>query len=183
MATRHAGFHYSNSFWMKQIFLFLVPVCLLFSGCAGYHLGGQKPSHLRHITKLAVPTFENLTLEPRLAVLVTNAVIKQLQVHGSYQIVSKNEAEAVLEGTIRNISRTQFRSDRNNILRTSQILATLTTNYIIKDTSGTVLYNGYSTADSYIILDSNLQMSETQLLEDASQRLAGNLANDVSEGW
>ncbi|MFO1486493.1 MAG: LPS assembly lipoprotein LptE [Verrucomicrobiaceae bacterium] len=169
---------------MKRFLLLLAPLCLLLSGCAGYTLGGQKPAHLRQITKLAVPTFENLTLEPRLGVLLTNAIIKQLQMHGSYQIVPRNEAEAVLEGKIMRINRSQFRSDRNNILRTSQILASLSSSYTIRDTaSGTALHNGSAAADSYIILDSNLQLSETQLLEDAAQRLAANLANDISEGW
>jgi len=169
---------------MKQVLLLLAPVCLLLTGCAGYTLGGQKPAHLRNVTKLAIPTFENLTLEPRLGVLVTNAVIKQIQNHGSYQIVSRNEADAVLEGKIMNISRSQFRSDRNNILRTSQILATLNCSYTIRD-NGTdqILHNGGASADSYIILDANLQLSETQLLEDASQRLAMTLADEVSEGW
>lgn len=169
--------------WMKLLFLLLAPACLLFSGCAGYTLGGQKPAHLRKITKLAVPTFENLTLEPRLGVLVTNAVIKQIQNHGSYQIVPRSEAEAVLEGRIQRINRSQFRSDRTNILRTSQILATLSTAYVINDVNGTQLHNGIAQADSYIILDANLQLSETQLLEDAAQRMAASLADQVSEGW
>ena len=184
MTARHAAIHFSSFFWMKQIFLVLAPLCLLLSGCAGYSLGGQKPAHLRHITKLAVPAFENLTLEPRLAVLVTNAIIKQMQNHGSYQIVAKRDAEAVLEGKIQRITRTQFRSDRNNILRTSQIQATLGTTFVIKDAaSGTVLHNGFATGNSYIILDANLQLSETQLLEDAAQRLAYDLADQISEGW
>jgi len=169
---------------MKQIFFLLVPLCLLLSGCAGYSLGGQKPVHLRHITKIAVPTFENLTLEPRLGVLVTNAVIKQLQNQGGYQVVSKSEAEAVLEGKIQNIDRTQFRSDRNNILRSSQIQAVLTTAFVIKDaSSGVVLHNGNAVADSQIILDTNLQLSETQMFEDAARRLAYNLADQICEGW
>ena len=131
-----------------------------------------------------MPTFENLTLEPRLAVLVTNAVIKQLQNHGSYQIVSKSESEAVLQGKISNIVRTQFRSDLNNVLRSSQIMATLVCPFTIKETaSGKVIHSGTSTADSYIILDANLQLSETQLLEDTAQRLAFSLADQVSEGW
>ncbi len=168
---------------MKFAFFFLAAVLGL-TGCAGYTLGGQRPVHLRHITKLAVPTFENLTLEPRLAVEVTNAVIKQIQNHGSYQIVPRNQAEAVLEGRIQRITRTQFRSDRTNILRSSQILATLVSTFEVKDSAtGKILHNGSASADSYIILDANLQLSETQLLEDAAQRLAYNLADQVSEGW
>ena len=170
--------------WMKSIFLLLASSCILLSGCAGYTLGSHKPVHLRKITKLAVPTFENLTLEPRLAVLVTNAVIKQLQNHGAYQIVSKSEAEAVLQGRISLINRTQFRSDLNNVLRSSQIQATISTTFsIIETATGVSLHNGVAAADSYIILDANLQLSETQLLEDTAQRLAHNLADQVSEGW
>jgi len=169
---------------MKRILFLLAPLCLLLSGCAGYHLGAQKPAQLRHITKLAVPTFENLTLEPRLAVLVTNTIIKQLQNHGSYQIVAKRDAEAVLEGKIHNIQRAQFRSDRNNILRTSQIMATLTCYYTVKEIgSGKVLRNGATSAVSYMILDANMQLSETQLLEDLAQQLAFPVADELSEGW
>jgi hypothetical protein len=169
---------------MNSIFLLLASGCLLFSGCAGYTLGAHKPAHLRHITKIAVPTFENLTLEPRLASLVTNAFIKQLQNHGSYQIVARNQAEAVLQGKISNINRTQFRSDLNNVLRSSQIQATLVCPFTITETAtGKVLHKGNAYADSYIILDANLQLSETQLLEDTAQRLAYNMADQVSEGW
>jgi hypothetical protein len=169
---------------MKSIFLLLAAGCLMLSGCAGYTLGSHKPVHLSKITKLAVPTFENLTLEPRIAVLVTNAVIKQLQNHGSYQIVARSEADAVLQGKISNINRTQFRSDLNNVLRSSQIMATLVCPFTVKDTaSGKVIHNGNASADSYIILEANLQLSETQLLEDAAQRLAFNIADQISEGW
>lgn len=164
--------------------LLLALVCPVLSGCAGYSLGAQKPQHLRHITKLAVPTFKNDTLEPRLAVLVTNAVIKQLQNHGSYEIVARRDADAVLEGVIHTITRSQFRSDRNNILRTSQIQATVSSNYaIVESGSGATLHRSTASANSYMILDANMQLSETQLLEDIAQRLAGDVADQISEGW
>lgn len=169
---------------MKPLYLLLAAGCLLLSGCAGYTLGAHKPQHLSKITKLAVPTFTNLTLEQRLGTLVTNALIKQLQNHGSYQIVSRADADAVLEGKISNINRTQFRSDLTNVLRSSQIQATLVCPFTIKEKeSGKVLHTGNAYADSYIILDANLQLSDTQLLEDTAQRLAFNLADQISEGW
>ena len=158
--------------------LLLALVCPVLSGCAGYSLGAQKPQHLRHITKLAVPTFKNDTLEPRLAVLVTNAVIKQLQNHGSYEIVARRDADAVLEGVIHTITRSQFRSDRN------KIQATVSSNYaIVESGSGATLHRSTASANSYMILDANMQLSETQLLEDIAQRLAGDVADQISEGW
>jgi hypothetical protein len=157
---------------------------LLLSNCAGYTLGGKKPTHLAGITKLAIPTFENQTLEPRIASLVTNALIKQIQVDGSYQIVSEDEAEAVLHGSITRVSRSQFRSNRLNVLRTSQLQMTLGTQFTITDTtSGRPIHKGTSSASSYVILDSNVQNSEAQALEDAAQRLSGTIANEISEGW
>ncbi|MBL9130610.1 MAG: hypothetical protein JNG86_05390, partial [Verrucomicrobiaceae bacterium] len=46
-----------------------------------------------------------------------------------------------------------------------------------------VIHTNYANGESYVILDPNLQLSETQALEDAAQRAAINLANDISEGW
>ena len=171
---------------MKKFFLPIAfgILTLALSGCAGYRLGGQKPAHLAGITKLAVPTFENLTLEPRLGALLTNAVIKQLQVNGGYEIVAKDDAEAVLEGRISTIDRSQFRSDRNNVLRTSQLLMRLHSDYVIRDSgSGAAIHTGRANANSYIVLDANVQLSEAQALEDAAQRLAATIANEVTEGW
>jgi hypothetical protein len=168
---------------MNPLLALLLPLCLLLSSCAGYHLGGQKPSHLQKVQKLAVPTFENVTLEPRLGVLATNAAIKQLQNHGSYDIVRRDDADAVLTGSIRNIYRSQFRSDRTNILRTSQLLMTLEIHYSLADRSGRVIHSSVATGESQVIIDANLQLSETQALEDAAQRAAINIANDLSEGW
>ncbi|MDZ4290134.1 MAG: LPS assembly lipoprotein LptE [Prosthecobacter sp.] len=157
---------------------------LALSGCAGYRLGGQKPAHLAGITKLAVPTFENLTLEPRLGSLLTNAVIKQLQINGGYEIVAKEDAEAVLEGKVSGIDRSQFRSDRNNVLRTSQLLMRLQSEFVIRDpNSGAAIHTGRANASSYIVLDANVQLSESQAMEDAAQRLAATIANDITEGW
>jgi hypothetical protein len=171
---------------MKKLFLPIACclITLLAAGCAGYRLGGQKPKHLVNITKLAVPTFENMTLEPRLGSLVTNAVIKQLQVNGGYDIVSQDNADAVLEGKVSAIDRSQFRSDRNNVLRTSQLLMRLHIDYVIRDpASGVAIHTGRANANSYIVLDANVQLSEAQALEDAAQRLAATIANEVTEGW
>lgn len=168
---------------MKLLLALALPVCLLLSSCAGYHLGGQKPAHLRSIETLAVPAFQNLTLEPRVAVNTTNAVIKQIQNHGSYRLVSRDKADAVLIGTIRNVSRGQYRSDRSNILRTSQMLITLEVTYELQDRHGRVLHTHTAIGESFIFRDPNMQLSETQALEDAAQRLAINLANELCEGW
>ncbi len=90
---------------MKKRFLLLTAVALTsMVGCAGYQPGVNKPKKMAAVTKLAVPTFKNNTLQPRLEVLVTDALIKRLQIAGTYKIVPVNEADAVLYGTIEDIT-------------------------------------------------------------------------------
>ena len=168
---------------MKHSFFLLLAACLLLPACAGYQLGAQKPAKLREIRTLAVPAFDNLTLEPRVGVNATNAAIKWIQNHGSYEIVPRSQADAVLKGTVRNVLRRQFRSDRTNILRTSQMQITIQIEYTIEDAAGRVLYTNTVNGDTQMLIDPNLQLSETQALEDAAQRAAINLANDICEGW
>ncbi len=165
----------------------LLPILALASlalpGCAGYQLGGSKPQRLQHITKLYVPTFENETLEPRLAVLVTDAVIKQLQAGGAYQIVGADDADATLKAKISNIDRSQARSVRTNTLRTRELLVRLHTDYRITDGSGTAVQRGRVTGESYVVLEPNFQTSERQALSEAAERMAVTLVNEISDGW
>jgi hypothetical protein len=162
--------------------LLLLPLLALV-GCAGYTLGPTKPAHLSSVTKIAVPTFENETLEPRLAVLVTNAVIKQLQVDGTYQIVNRDQADAVLEAKISDIDKSQWRAVRNNTLRTSELLVRLRTDYKLKDAAGTALHQGRVLGESYLVLDANWQLSEHQAMEEAAQRIAATLVSEIADGW
>ncbi len=53
-----------------------------------------------------MPPFKNQTLEPRLSSLVTNAVITELQADGTYQVSTRESADAVMVGTIRRIEKT-----------------------------------------------------------------------------
>lgn len=167
----------------RRLFSLLALASLLLPGCAGYQLGGTKPQRLSHITKLHVPTFENDTLEPRLAVLVTNAVIKQIQAGGAYEIVNADEADAVLKGRIDMVDRSQFRAVRTNTLRTSQLLVRLRTSYKIVDGSGSTVHNGRVNSESYLALASNFQVSERQAFSEAAERMAVTLVNEISDGW
>jgi len=94
--------------------------CLLLSGCLGYHVGPVKPYYLRDVHSIAVPTFKNRTLIPRIEVLVTDTVIKQLQQDGTFQIASDGNGDATLNGQIYRVDRVPARSVRGNVLATSE---------------------------------------------------------------
>src|SRR5688572_2845386 len=100
--------------------LFLPLLGLLVSGCAGYKIGPIQPKFMEGIRTIAVPTFKNDTLEPRVEVALANALIKQIQQDGTYQITDEKNADAIIEGTLERIQRRPARSVRGNVLATRE---------------------------------------------------------------
>src|ERR1700758_1028283 len=110
--------------------------CLSLSGCLGYHIGPAKPYYLRDVHTIAIPTFTNKTLIPRVEVLVTDAVIKQFQQDGTFRIGNGAAADATLKGEIIRISRTPARSISGNVLATSEFNLALHVKYRLMGSDG-----------------------------------------------
>lgn len=168
---------------MKSLILVAIATIIL-SSCAGYKLGDTKPAAMASVEKLAVPTFKNDTLEPRISVLVTNNVIQQLQRDGTYKITTKDNSDATLDATITKIERRPFRYSRTNFLSSEQLEYYLTVEYWVRDsTSGNVLAYGSVYGNTWGLAEPNLQLSERQALEFASRKVAIELMSKISEGW
>jgi outer membrane lipopolysaccharide assembly protein LptE/RlpB len=71
-------------------------LAVLAAGC-GYTLRGTLPSHLQTI---AVPIFQNKTLEPAVENVLTRAVVEAFAINGRLRVVDLERADAVLEGEI-----------------------------------------------------------------------------------
>lgn len=171
---------------LPSLFLRLSSLCavLFLNSCAGYHVGSDKPARMENITKLAVPTFKNLTLEPRSSVLVTNNVIRVFQTDGTYRIVDSQNADAILHGTIQKFERRQLRSARNNNLRTRELELRLYITYTVDDPiTGSTIARGTVNGSTSVFLDPNFQLSERQAIDDASSRVAEELVSRLAEGW
>lgn len=121
---------------MKFRIFLLLPLALaglFLSGCAGYQLGEVKPGTYTGIERIHVPPFKNLTLEPRLSSLVTNAVLTELQADGTYQVATRGNCDAVLVGTIREIRKRQLRAVRTDTLRSRELSLYLYVEFHLED--------------------------------------------------
>ena len=116
-----------------KLVLFTGLFSLLLSGCAGYQLGSVKPASYAGIDKLHVPPFKNLTLEPRMASLVTNAVLQELQADGTYKVATRADCDAVLVGEIRKIQKQQLRAVRNDSLKSRELSVYLFVDFHLED--------------------------------------------------
>jgi outer membrane lipopolysaccharide assembly protein LptE/RlpB len=159
-------------------------VFLLLTGCLGYHVGPVKPSVLRDVHAIAVPTFENKTLLPRIEVLITDSVIKQLQQDGTYRIANENNADAILKAEISEISRTPARSLRGNVLATTEFNLAMHVKYKLETPSGTVLMPSTEVVGTTsFFVGEDVTTDERQALPLAAEELAIHLVTQLSEGW
>jgi outer membrane lipopolysaccharide assembly protein LptE/RlpB len=168
---------------VKKAFALLLPTFLL-AGCAGYHLGPATPGYLRDIHSIAVPTFANSTLTPRIEVLVTSTVIKQFQQDGTFRIASADNADATLKAEIVSVGRSPARSVRGNVLSTTEFNLTLTVKYTLLGRDGKVLGSpGAVGGSTSFFVGSDINTDERQALPLAAEEMARHLVSQLSEGW
>ena len=159
-------------------------LCLAFSGCLGYHVGPVKPYYLGDVHSIAVPTFKNSTLVPRVEVLVTDTLIKQFQQDGTFQITSDDKADATLSGEISRVNRLPARSVRGNVLATTEFTLALTLKYSLTGRDGKSLAGPSEvTGTTSFFVTSDVTTDERQALPLATEDLATRLVAQLSEGW
>ncbi len=168
---------------MKK-FSFLPVAALLLAGCAGYHIGPVKPTYLRQVKTIAVPSFRNETLLPQLEVMAANCVIRQFQTDGTYEIASTDNADAILQGTVRSVQRQPFRSLVGNVLATTEYELDLTMDYTLTDrVTGKVLVKHSATGATSFFVGGDVQQDEQQALPLAAEKAAVQIVSYLSEGW
>jgi hypothetical protein len=158
--------------------------CLSLTGCLGYHIGPAKPYYLRDVHTIAIPTFENKTLIPRVEVLVTGTVIKQFQQDGTFRIGNGDSADATLKGEIIRISRSPARSVRGNVLATSEFNLSMRVRYRLVGPDGKPLGPfGEVVGTTSFFVGTDVTTDERQALPLATAELANHLVTQLSEGW
>lgn len=167
---------------MMRLFSALLAVFLL-AGC-GYKLGEIRPTPMRSVRTLGVPTFKNRTYEPRIEVMMADTLIKQLQQDGTYTIVSDDTADAIVYCTVNKVERRSLRSVQNNVLATSEFGLSLEISYeVVERVTGIVLMQGRIRGNTSFFSNSDLQTTERQALPVAARNAAIEMTTRLSEGW
>lgn len=197
---------------MKQVssLFALALICcasVTLSGCAGYQLGNNKPSSYSGINNIFIPSFKNLTLEPRLSSLVTNAVLKEIQADGTYKVSNRANCDAVLVGIISDFTKTQLRAFRTNTLESRELRIQLVCDFYLADPNtgkritemrgdhdegfinsseeedGLAARQGRVYGTTIQVVDESFQVGERGTLAVAAGDLATQLVSQLSNGW
>lgn len=168
---------------MKTQAAALLAAVLLLSGC-GYKLGEIRPTPMRSVRSLAVPTFKNKTYKPRVEVLFADTLIKRLQQDGTYRIEPVESADAIVYCTVTRIEQRSIRSVQNDVLATSEFGLRIVVDYEVQErVTGAILMKGQNQGSTTFFSGNDLQTIERQALSNAAADLANNMAVEICEGW
>lgn len=159
---------------------------LLLGGCAGYSLGPAKPTYLKDIKSLTIPTFRSDDLAPHIESLMTTTVIKEFQRDGTFKIAPGGQGDATLLCTIEEIRLTPVRSVPGNVLQASEFVMSVKVRYELRNgrgDRGKVLDGGRVTGEASFFVSTDLQQDQRQAYPRAAEQAALRLVSQLSEGF
>lgn len=174
----------------RSLFALLALALLLLPGCAGYTLGPIKPKRYENIQTVAVSSFTNETLEPRLEVMLANLVIRQIQQDGTYRVTDEAHADAILECKLEQLDRRSARSVVGNVLLAKEYTLTLRGRYLFRRRGTGEQLESRSVAGSTSffvsgssVIAADVNQDERQAVPLAARDLAVRLVAQITEGW
>lgn len=158
---------------------------LLLGGCAGYKIGPIKPKYMQGVNSIAIPVFRNETLIPRIETLVSDTIIRQMQQDGTYRVAgSSDNADAIMEGDIKEVRRRPSRSVVGDVQTTQEFSMTLVIHYrLVRRATGEELDNRDVTGQTSFFVSGDVNQDERQAIPIAAEDAAVRLVSILSEGW
>ena len=154
----------------------------LLNGCVGYRLGSMLPNDIRTVH---IPTFVNKTDEPFLAALTTQAAIREFQNDGSLKVAPLEDADSVLEVTIREYSISPLRYDVSKATQANEYRIHLTAHVTLirTDTDEAIMQDPSVRGEATFEVIGDLSTSKRVGLPDAAEDLAHDIVERVVEYW
>jgi len=167
--------------------LLWLPLCAVLCSCANYKMGSTpKGAGFEDIRILYVPTAVNETDETAVPGPVTNALLQEIDRDGTFRHARKDEADAILEVTVKEIKRSPIQQSVEQYLTTLQYQLTLVLEYRVysmkdkKEVISKTMTSGYTT----FFVQGDQTESQRQALPLAAQSAAQNLVTSLaSRGW
>ena len=164
-----------------------LPLLSLLCSCANYQMGSTpKGVGLQDVRILYVPTAVNETDETAVPGPVTNAILQEIDREGTFRHARKDEADAILEVTVKKIERSPIQQSVQQYLTTLQYQLILSLEYRVysmkdkKEVIPKTMVSGYTT----FFVQGDQTESQRQALPLAAQSAAQNLVTALANrGW
>jgi hypothetical protein len=145
------------------------------SGCGVYSFSGKMGSGIETV---AVPVFDNQTVEFGIAEDISAGVIDRFVADNTLKVVARSRADAVLEGTVTQYDRAAYTYDENDQVQEYKVNISVDIRLIKADGSVVWEENGLS---SYGIYDAAASEEEGQ--SKAIGKIAEDIVNRTVRDW
>jgi hypothetical protein len=161
-------------------FVSLALVAGVLAGCA-YRLGPTNGERAG-ARSVQVNPFRNETIEPRLSEAVAQALRKQIQQDGTYQLNTGNDGDIIVSGTIVKYDRHAINFRPTDALTPLDMRVTMTAHITARERSGKVIFDRDVSGHSQVRSGSDLVSAERQALPLVAERLAINATALLVDG-
>src|SRR3990172_1119743 len=161
----------------------LLLVSFSFAGC-GYQIAGRGVHIPEGVRTLAIPVFENKTLEPIVEEELTPVVIREFLRDSRIEVVSRSQTGLVLQGSVTSYKESPLSFDQDqNVL---EYRITVITHLVLVRQFSEILWERDVTESAEYRASSDVmstRVAKLLALREIARNLAQNAADRVLQGW
>ncbi len=161
-----------NYRWLSIISLVLLVAC-------GYQMVGKETHVPPGLSSIAIPTFKNNTFEPGIEIPFTQAFLNEFIQDRRVKVVSRAEADAILEGVVGSFTTYSVAYDKSGFVLQYQI--GIVVGLSLKDRTGKVLWEENGLSESQWFRASSSGVTNEAAKQAAIQKTAGSMAERIRE--
>jgi hypothetical protein len=159
-----------------KVLVIAVAISTLVVGCGVYSFSS---STLGGIKTIAVPQFENKSLQYGIQEELTSQVIDNFIADNTLKVVSQSDADAVLRGVVTNYERTYYTYDKND--NVSSYRVNITVDFTLEKKDGKVVLERKGMTD-FGIYDAAGETEQDGQVR-AINKLAQDIVDETTKSW
>ena len=164
-------------------FCFLLFASFFFTGC-GYQIAGRGGHIPEGVRTMAIPVFENKTLEPIVEEELTPVVIREFLRDSRIEVVSRSQTGLVLQGSVTSYKESPLSFDQDqNVL---EYRITVITHLVLVRQFSEILWERDVTESAEYRVSSDVmstRVAKLLALREIARNLAQDAADRVLQGW
>ena len=143
----------------------------------GYQMVGKETHVPPGLSSIAIPTFKNKTFEPGIEIPFTQAFLNEFIQDRRVKVVSRAEADSILEGVVTDFIAAAGAYDRSGFVL--QYVTAIMVDLSLKDRAGKVLWEEKGVSETQWFRASSIGVTNEAAKQIAIQKTAGIMAERI----
>jgi outer membrane lipopolysaccharide assembly protein LptE/RlpB len=154
-------------------------ICLVLLMACGYRMAGKETHVPPGLSSIAIPTLKNKSFEPGIEIQFTQAFLNEFIQDRRVKVVSRAEADAILEGVVTDFTAYGVAYDKSGFVL--QYRTIIVVNFTLRDRTGKVLWEEKGWNENQWFRASSTGVTNEAAKQVAIQRTAGFMAERIRD--